>query len=186
MQFRLLDLSCRTTLYGTEKINASDTTSAASAQSKHYVAAGQRSAVLNDLPGADGYQGTPRTTWSSTEIDTAGGARCARRRHRDGPAGQGCGLGRMVNWPAGKRAGQFMRFTIRDLLWLTALLAVALGMGVAWHRDHAKQEQAFDLHYNVLMDNVRRRADEIGRLEAEIARRNNVRGQAEQQQSKSN
>jgi hypothetical protein len=66
-----------------------------------------------------------------------------------------------------------MRFTIRDLAWLTALVAVAMGMGVAWHRDHAKQEQMFDLYYNTLMQRVRSSVDEIGRLNAEIARRDN-------------
>jgi hypothetical protein len=29
-----------------------------------------------------------------------------------------------------------MRFTIRDLVWLTVLVAVALGLGLGWLRDH--------------------------------------------------
>jgi hypothetical protein len=28
-----------------------------------------------------------------------------------------------------------MRFTIRDVLWLTALIAVTLGLGIGWLRD---------------------------------------------------
>ena len=28
------------------------------------------------------------------------------------------------------------RFTIRDVLWLTALVAVTLGLGLGWWRDH--------------------------------------------------
>jgi hypothetical protein len=38
----------------------------------------------------------------------------------------------MVQCPAGKLAGFFMRFTIRDLLWATALVAVVAG----WVLDH--------------------------------------------------
>jgi hypothetical protein len=30
------------------------------------------------------------------------------------------------------------RFSIHDVLWLTALVAVALAMGVAWRKDHFK------------------------------------------------
>ena len=56
------------------------------------------------------------------------------RAIRDGHAGQGCGLGRMVECPAGKLAGFFMRFTIRDLLWLTVVVAVALA--VLFFRPH--------------------------------------------------
>ena len=29
-----------------------------------------------------------------------------------------------------------MKFNIRDLFWLTAVVAVALGMGMAWWADH--------------------------------------------------
>jgi hypothetical protein len=39
-----------------------------------------------------------------------------------------------------------MRFRIRDLLWLTALVVVTLGLGLGWWRDHqkhAKQAQSF-------------------------------------------
>jgi hypothetical protein len=35
----------------------------------------------------------------------------------------GCGIGPMVECPAGKLAGCFMRFTIRDLMWLTVVVA---------------------------------------------------------------
>jgi len=34
------------------------------------------------------------------------------------------------------------RFTIRDLLWLTAIVAVILALGTAWWRDRAKLIQA--------------------------------------------
>src|SRR5256885_5898280 len=43
--------------------------------------------------------------------------------YRDGHAGEHCGLGPIVECPAGQLAGFFMRFTIRDLLWLTAAVA---------------------------------------------------------------
>jgi hypothetical protein len=36
------------------------------------------------------------------------------------------------------------RFTIRDFLWLTALLAVILALGTGWWRDRAKLIQAQD------------------------------------------
>jgi len=37
----------------------------------------------------------------------------------------------MVQCPAGKLAGQFMRFTIRDVIWLTVVVA----LGIGWWRD---------------------------------------------------
>jgi hypothetical protein len=37
----------------------------------------------------------------------------------------------MVEFPAAKLAGFFMRFTIRDLLWLTVVVA----MGCGWYAD---------------------------------------------------
>jgi hypothetical protein len=38
----------------------------------------------------------------------------------------------MVQCPAGKLAGFFMRFTIRDVLWATVVVALAVG----WWADH--------------------------------------------------
>jgi hypothetical protein len=38
----------------------------------------------------------------------------------------------MVQCPAGKLAGFFMRFTIRDLIWLV----VVVGLAVGWWLDH--------------------------------------------------
>jgi hypothetical protein len=40
----------------------------------------------------------------------------------------GCDIGPMVECPARKTAGSFMRFTIRDLLWLMVVVAVALAI----------------------------------------------------------
>jgi hypothetical protein len=45
----------------------------------------------------------------------------------------------MVECPAGKLAGVFMRFTIRDVLWLTVVVA----MGVAWWLDHTAAANRF-------------------------------------------
>src|SRR4051794_12386813 len=60
------------------------------------------------------------------------------RAIRDGYAGQGCGLGPMVECPAGKLAGVFMRFTIRDLFWLVLLAAV---LSLWWRHDRAKTRE---------------------------------------------
>ena len=68
-----------------------------------------------------------------------------------------------------------MRFTIRDLLWLMVVVGVLLAMGLAWHRDHVKQTQKFDFYYEGLIKDVYRRAEEVGRLEDEIARRDRER-----------
>jgi hypothetical protein len=40
-----------------------------------------------------------------------------------------------------------MRFTIRDLLWLTALVAAILGLGMGWWRDH--QQSANQLQVEI-------------------------------------
>lgn len=39
-------------------------------------------------------------------------------------------------------AGLFMRFTIRDLFWLTVLVATVLAMALAWRADSEKHRQA--------------------------------------------
>jgi hypothetical protein len=53
-------------------------------------------------------------------------------------AGIGLWLRRMVECPAGKARGVFMRFTIRDLFWLV-LLAAALSLW--WRHDRARTRQ---------------------------------------------
>jgi len=56
--------------------------------------------------------------------------------------GQGCCAGPMVECPAGNACGVFMRFTIRDVMLLTAVLALAL----AWWLDHWRLGKAnYDL-----------------------------------------
>lgn len=45
----------------------------------------------------------------------------------------------MLEFPAGQLAGFFMRFTIRDLLWLVAGICIGFAIiGSAWRLDHAK------------------------------------------------
>ena len=52
-----------------------------------------------------------------------------------------------------------MRFTIRDLLWATALVAVTLGLGIAWMRDryelgrHIHESNQF---YHTALENLER------------------------------
>jgi hypothetical protein len=39
------------------------------------------------------------------------------------------------------------RFTIRDVLWLMVVVAVALAMWRAWQVDHFKQEKKFEFYH---------------------------------------
>jgi hypothetical protein len=45
----------------------------------------------------------------------------------------------MVQCPAGKLAGFFMRFTIRDLLWATVVVALAVGWGIEYYRSPSRR-----------------------------------------------
>ena len=40
----------------------------------------------------------------------------------------------MVEWPCGETGGAFMRFTIRDLLWLM----VVVGMAIGWRLHYVR------------------------------------------------
>jgi hypothetical protein len=52
-----------------------------------------------------------------------------------------------------------MRFTIRDLLWATALVAVTLGIGIAWMRDRyelSRHLHESDVFYLEALENMER------------------------------
>jgi hypothetical protein len=51
----------------------------------------------------------------------------------------------MVECPAGKLAGFFMRFTIRDLLWLTIVVAMGVGWLLSSRHQASETAQAYEL-----------------------------------------
>jgi hypothetical protein len=58
------------------------------------------------------------------------------------------------------------RFSIRDVLWLMVVVAVAVGMTVAWRKDHAEQLRLYVTYQDSCVNRIVELEKELNLLKA--------------------